>query len=381
MRAGRARTALRVRLLFFSPHYGTMGGVRSIIDTLARTAVAAGHEVAAVVDADAARAPGRARELLLYPFPARARELRRLGRFARKFPVGAGRLVSAVRAASPDVVSVHCMRRFAPHVALLRRASGVPQVLNLQEGALPSGMPENAGLFRRLVRAVDAVAACSTEAADYARRHGARRVAIVPNGYDPTEFRPGAPYPHPRPYVLGLGRLEAQKGFDVLVAALERVAGVDLLLAGAGSERAALETLARTRGLAARVRFLGATDRSTTLSLLRGAAVIACPSRFEGLPLVCIEALAAGRPVVASAVNGIPEIVRGGETGFLVPADDPAALAAALMRALQAPEEAARLAARGRALVEQHYAWPVVAPAYLALCAEVAGTAPAAAAA
>jgi glycosyltransferase involved in cell wall biosynthesis len=206
-------------------------------------------------------------------------------------------------------------------------------------------------------------------------------VAVVPNGYDPTEFRPGAPYPHPRPYVLGLGRLEAQKGFDVLVAALERVAGVDLLLAGAGSERAALETLARTRGLAARVRFLGATDRSTTLSLLRGAAVVACPSRFEGLPLVCIEALAAGRPVVASAVNGIPEIVRGGETGFLVPADDPAALAAALMRALQAPEEAARLAARGRALVEQHYAWPVVAPAYLALCAEVAGTAPAAAAA
>jgi len=145
-----------------------------------------------------------------------------------------------------------------------------------------------------------------------------------------------------------------------------------VLLAGDGSERAPLEALARERGVATRVYFVGATDRPTTLALLRGAAVVACPSRFEGLPLVCIEALAAKRPLVASAVNGIPEIVRDGETGLLVPADDPVALASALLRMLGAPDEAGRLAARGRALVEQRYAWPVIAPAYLALCADVA---------
>jgi glycosyltransferase involved in cell wall biosynthesis len=370
-------------LLFFSPHYGTMGGVRSIIDTLARAARDAGHEVAAVVDADAGRAPGAARALRLYPFPARAREIRRLQRFAQKFPVGAMRLVAAVRAASPDVVSVHCMRRFAPYTALLRRATGVPQVLNLQEGALPPGTPENAGLFRLLVRAADAVAACSADAADYARRVGhARRVTVVPNGYDPAELRPAPPFPHPRPYVLGLGRLESQKGFDVLIDALSRLgdAGVDLLLAGEGSARTALEALAGSRGVADRVRLLGATDRPTTLALLRGAVVVACPSRFEGLPLVCIEALAVGRPVVASAVNGIPELIRDGETGFLVPPDDAGALAGAIRRVLRAPDEAARLAARGRAAVERDHAWPVVVPAYLGLCAAVAG-APAAAAA
>src|SRR5437773_11624263 len=217
MRAGRVRAGPGVRLLFFSPHYGTVGGVRSIIDALAAAARAAGHEVSAIVDGGGAGMFGRERELLLYPFPARARELRRLRRFAQKFPRRAVRLVGAVRAAAPDVVSVHCTRRFAPYVALLRPATGVPHVLSLQEGALPPGMPENPGLFRLLVRAADAVAACSSEAAAYATRVGrARRGAVVPNGYDPAEFRPGPPFPHPRPYVLGLGRLEAQKGFDLL---------------------------------------------------------------------------------------------------------------------------------------------------------------------
>ncbi len=376
MRAGRVRAGPCVRLLFFSPHYGTVGGVRSIIDALAAAARAAGHEVSAIVDGGGAGTFGRERGLLLYPFPARARELRRLRRFAQKFPRRAVRLVGAVRAAAPDVVSVHCTRRFAPYVALLRRATSVPHVLSLQEGALPPGTPENPGLFRLLVRAADAVAACSAEAAAYATRVGhARRVAVVPNGYDPAEFRPGPPFPHPRPYVLGLGRLEAQKGFDLLIEALARreVPALDLVLAGDGAARAQLEELARARGLAPRVCFLGATDRPTTLALLRGAVAVACPSRFEGLPLVCLEALAAGRPVVATAVNGIPELIREGETGFLVPPEDPTALAAVLARVVAAPDAAARLAARGRALVEQRHPWSLVAPAYLALCAQVAG--------
>src|SRR6266516_3108909 len=99
MRAGRVRVGPCVRLLFFSPHYGTVGGVRSIIDALAAAARAAGHEVSAIVDGGGPGTFGRERDLLLYPFPARARELRRLRRFAQKFPLRAMRLVSAVRAA------------------------------------------------------------------------------------------------------------------------------------------------------------------------------------------------------------------------------------------------------------------------------------------
>ncbi len=363
-----------MRLLFLSPHYATMGGTRLIIDALAREARAAGHAVGAVVDGDAPGVGGPTTVVQPYPFPARASELKRLRRFGRRFPLTAVRLVRAVRRFAPDVVSVHCVRRFAPYAAIVRRVTGVPQVLSLQEAALPSDVPENVRLFRMLVRAADAVAACSAEAAAYATRVGqARLVRVVPNGYDPAELAAGQPFPHPRPYVLGVGRLERQKGFDLLIEALARLArrDVDLLLAGEGTAERALRELAGARGVGTRVRFLGTTDRPTTVALLRGAAVVACPSRFEGLPLVCVEALAAGRPLVGTTVNGIPEIVVHEETGLTVPPDDPAALAAALERLLATPALAATLAARGRARVERDFEWPVVARAYLALCAEV----------
>jgi glycosyltransferase involved in cell wall biosynthesis len=362
-------------LLFLSPHYGTVGGVRIIVDALGQAARAAGHDVAAVVDGDAANAPGAGREMRLYPFPARAREFRRLRRFARRFPVSAARLVGAVRHFAPDVVSIHCMRRFAPYAALVRRLTGVPQVLNLQEGMLPPGTPENVGLFRMLVRSADMVAACSDEAARYAWDiGGARRVSVVPNGYHPEEFEAGGIYSHPRPYVLGLGRLEWQKGFDVLIEALARVdrPDLDLLLAGDGAARADLDARARARGIGRRVHFLGTTDRHTTVALLRSAALVACPSRFEGAPLVCIEAFAARRPIVASAVNGIPELVRNSETGFVVPCDDASALASAIERILAQPDEALRLAARGHDEVVLRHPWSIVASRYLALCAEAA---------
>lgn len=367
--------AARVKVLFFSPHYGTMGGTRLIVDALARAARAAGHEVAALVDADATAAPVPATAVPLYPFPARAREWWRVRHFGRRFPVAVLRLVRAVRRAGPDLVSVHCVRRFAPYVAAVRRLTGVAQVLSLQEARVPPGMPENVGLFRMLVRAADGVGACSAEAAACARSAGARLVRVVPNGYDPAELAAGAAFPHERPYVLGVGRLEAQKGFDVLIDAVARLGrpDLDLLLAGDGSLRAPLEAHAAACGVAARVRFLGATDRATTVALFRGAAVVACPSRFEGLPLVCVEALAAGRPVVASRVNGIPELVVDGETGLLVPPDDPAALAAALGRVLDVPETGVALAARGRAKVERENSWDAIARVYLALCAEVLG--------
>lgn len=361
-------------IVFLSPHFGTHGGVRIIIEHLARAALAEGHHVSAVVDGGAEGAPIEAVEVPLYPFPSRVSELRRVWRFARRFPVSLLRTARAVRAAAPDVVSIHCTRQFAPCVALLRHLSRVPHVLSLQEGALPPGMPENRRLARLLVRSVDAVAACSTEAARYtAALEPSARVVVIPNGFSPQEFEASTVQSHPRRFILGVGRLEHQKGFDLLIRALPRLGhdDVDLLLAGDGSRRRALGELASAEGVGSRVYFLGTTDRATTVSLLRGSSVVACPSRFEGLPLVCVEALAARRPVVAAAVNGIPEVIRPHETGILVPPEDPQALAEGLREALSKPAMMETFATRGEALVRRTYSWDVVAPAYLRLCAQV----------
>src|SRR5207247_9233835 len=130
-----------------------------------------------------------------------------------------------------------------------------------------------------------------------------------------------------------------------------------LRIAGDGPERRRLEALRERLGLGARVHLLGAVDRVTVASLYQGARLVACPSRWEGLPLVCLEAMASGRAVVASRVDGIPDAVGDGATGLLVPPEDPVALAGAPGAPLG--EGARRRGPRpaGRALVCRELTW------------------------
>jgi glycosyltransferase involved in cell wall biosynthesis len=157
--------------------------------------------------------------------------------------------------------------------------------------------------------------------------------------------------------LLAAGRLEDQKGFDLLLAALQRLppaAGAPLLdVVGAGPQRAALEALAVRLGLETRVRFLG--ERRDLAGLMAASDVVVLPSRREGLPYVALEALALARPVVAAAAGGVGELVRAGREGWLVPVEDPEALAAALTETLAGPAEALRRARRGRRRVEEAF--------------------------
>jgi len=198
------------------------------------------------------------------------------------------------------------------------------------------------------------------------------RLSVIPNGVEPGLFADGRAHPHARPYVAAVGRLVPQKGFDVLLEAFARLDApeVDLLIAGDGPERRRLEALRERLGLGARVHLLGAVDRVTVASLYQGARLVACPSRWEGLPLVCLEAMASGRAVVASRVDGIPDAVGDGETGLLVPPEDPVALAGALRALLADGARRERLGARGRALVCDELTWASVAERYLAVLAD-----------
>ena len=153
--------------------------------------------------------------------------------------------------------------------------------------------------------------------------------------------------------VLYLGRLEVEKGPQILIEAARRLPGIPFYVAGSGRLEAVLRARAADLG---NVRWLGHLDRAAAQAALRAARLVALPSTCHDVaPLALLEAFASGKPVVASAVGGLPELVREGETGRLVPPNDAEALAAAIADLHAAPARAAELGRAARRYVERHH--------------------------
>jgi glycosyltransferase involved in cell wall biosynthesis len=167
------------------------------------------------------------------------------------------------------------------------------------------------------------------------------RVEVIANGID-LQRHGVRPWPEaPKKRVLFMGRLEPQKGVDVLLSALRQVPECEVELLGEGRERPRLE--AQARALGGRANFHGwLPDPGPMLDVCR---VVVMPSRWEGFGLVAVEAMAAGRAVIASDVDALPDVL--GDVGVLVPADDPQALAAALVEIFSDPQALRTRAARG----------------------------------
>ncbi len=227
------------------------------------------------------------------------------------------------------------------------------------------------GVLRALLIEAAAVTACSHntlfDLQQYLGRPLGPRASVVYNGIRLADFGGAMPTrPHERPYVLGIGRLVPQKGFDVLIRAYgeAHLPGHDLVIAGEGPERAALEAVAREVVVAGRVRFVGRADRAAAVALFRHCDLFVLPSRLEPMGIVNLEAMAAGKPVIASEVGGVPELVLDGETGLLVPPEDPAALAAAMRKLAGDPDLRLRLGGAGRARAET-FNWPNIADQYV----------------
>jgi glycosyltransferase involved in cell wall biosynthesis len=366
-----------VRIAVFCPSYGDVGGIETIADSLIAEFRRAGHAVLVLARDD--RATARARSdvpvlrLGFHQLPRRARHFARQLRFARQFRGALIELRRAITGFGGDVVLGLAVSTYAPYVAGLGRT--IPVVLSLQGGEARDEFTSRPRALRAALRRAAWVVACARSLAEHAKSLEpgvAARLTVVPNGVDPRRFASGPAFAHPRPYVVAVGRLVRQKGFDVLLEAFARLqpAGVDLLLAGDGPERASLEEAGRRLGVEDRLHLFGALGPEAVASLYRGALLAACPSRWEGLPVVCLEAMASGRAIVATTVDGIPDAVADGETGLLVPPDDPTALAHALGRLLEDQALRARLGAAGQRAATERFAWPRIASAYLGALAE-----------
>jgi len=195
-------------------------------------------------------------------------------------------------------------------------------------------------------------------------------VTVVHNGVEDVRVTP-APRPTEAPLVGWIGRLAREKGVDVLLAALAELPGVTALLVGDGPERGTLEALVARLGIGERVIFAG--WQAEPRAFLHALDVFCLPSRSEAFPLAILEAMLAEIPVVASDVGSVEEAVSE-NTGLLVQPEDPRALASAIRRLLESPDERRRLGEAGRALVLDRYTGAAMARAYEKLYKRVLAT-------
>lgn len=179
------------------------------------------------------------------------------------------------------------------------------------------------------------------------------RLVVIHNGLDPLPFRQAtaARVASPEetsqgPLVMFVGRLAPPKDLMTLLAAFERISIGNLILVGDGPLRSRIEQSVEERGLSSRVSLLG--ERTDIPECLAASDVFVLPSRWEGLPITIIEAMMAGLPVVATHVGGVAELVEDGITGFLVPSEEPRALADAIQKLLDDKELRLRLGQAGR---------------------------------
>ncbi len=239
-------------------------------------------------------------------------------------------------------------------VAMLVRALGGPRFSFTVHGPEEFDRPEALMLGEKVARAAFAVTVSSfgrsqlcrwAAPADWAKIH------VVHCGIEPGAFPAVADLPYGPPRVVAIGRMAEQKGHLVLIEALARLQArgteLRLVLVGDGEMRGTVENAIRAHGLEGRVELPGWLDEAGVRAALDGAHALVLPSFAEGLPMVVMEAMAAGRPVIATWIAGIPELVQDGETGWLVPAGDAGALADALAELAATP--AAGLRAMGKA--------------------------------
>ena len=211
-------------------------------------------------------------------------------------------------------------------------------------------------LVQGVLREARLVIAASTALAQSATLLGAREVRVIPSGVD---LPPGVGAEADPPEVLYAGRLSAEKGVLELVEAAQ---GMNLVIAGDGPLRGRVPG---TRGF---------VPNDELQDLYARAAVVACPSHREGFGVACLEAMSHGRPVVATGVGGLRDLVVDGETGILVPAGNAAALRAALERLLASRELRRRLGAAGRQRAQERFSWATVTSATLEAYADATGT-------
>lgn len=312
----------------------TSGGAEMLVVNLSREYVARGHRstvltltnAASVGNSDAMEAELRQK---LTDDGAEHIGLE-LGR-SRGMVKGWSRMRRLLARLRPDIVHAHTLRAVPMLYSPRAQVPIVATHHNSHLGFAPQ-------MFRLFDRIVDSYVAISRESEAIIGRHARRPIAHIPNAASRT-FTAGAPrgpLAHP-PKILSVGTISAQKHYDLVVAVAAsmrgRTASADMpcfLVAGGGTDVDAMRSLARKSGVSDHLSFLG--ERSDVAELMQEADIYLNTSRYEGMPVTLLEALASGLPIVATRVPGNVELVEEGRNGLLCTLDRPEEIAGAIDR-------------------------------------------------
>jgi glycosyltransferase involved in cell wall biosynthesis len=267
------------------------------------------------------------------------------------------------------LASVEAAAALLDPVPVVQTFHALGSVKRRHQGAADTSPPERIDLERGLCRDVaHVVATCSDEVFEL-RRLGlaSDRVSVVPCGVDTSVFTPRGPVAprSDRPRLLVLGRMVERKGQDDAIRALVSVPSAELVVVGGpppdqvdhDPEVRRLRAVASAAGVADRVVFTGSVARADVPAWVRSADVVLAVPWYEPFGITPLEAMACGRPVVATAVGGLQDSVADGVTGDLVPPRDPAALGDALAALLADDERRAAYGAAGVRRVRARYRW------------------------
>jgi glycosyltransferase involved in cell wall biosynthesis len=279
-------------------------------------------------------------------------------------------VVNAIHATTPiDLIHAHAALPCGRAAALLARRLSIPYVVSVHGLDAFSrrqlrGSPGRQGAARvsaRVYRDAHRVV-CVSRAVEEAVRTGmsdAVRTTVVYNGVDLERFTPNGSSPTAAQSLLSVGNLIPTKGHALVVRALPRIVEkaphVRYDIIGDGPERPALEALARQMGVASRVHFHGRRSRAEVADALRHCTVFVLPSFYEALGCVYLEAMAAAKPVIACRDQGIAEVIRHGDNGWLVHPDRDEELAAVLVMLLADPGLRNRIGTRSRDTVQNGF--------------------------
>jgi glycogen(starch) synthase len=274
-----------------------------------------------------------------------------------------GKVSRLKQAFRPDLVHINAVN---PSVLFhLKTASAYPAPMlvrmNQQIVSSQGGGPNT--LMSEVLRTADWVTCVSQAVLDEVHQLVPRiipRSSVIYNGIDLSPLTV-EPLPTEAPILLCLGRLVPAKGFDQALTALaiilDRFPNVRMVLAGDGSAKLSLEQQTAELGLSEVVEFMGWVEPDKVMSLINSATIVIMPSRREGLPNAAIQAAMMGRPIVATNVSGLPEVVLDGQTGLLVRKDDNSALAEAIAFLLDHPEVAIEMGSAARRRTKELFSW------------------------